>query len=250
MSRARILSYSFALFAAFTARLKSITSEIFARVSGHPVARPPRAVRTHTRLRDSRNSSCPPSTASPKVLPTEMIGFHAVILMVPLSAYLCDVGRTGWICNIVFVFLAIASYWLVLLRFRRPRILLSLWQTQVLDRTKSRFSVGVIVQLADALHMLMFFASMLLIITNLIYRVERPIWTWSSSLSATLAAASVRGLTAQPAFHALTPILFSVAWLVGVVVTALWVAIFMRSFNAVFHMGETEAEAGESPSRS
>ena len=173
-----------------------------------------------------------------RVIPTELLSFHGSLMLLLASAGVCRITRDGWICNIVFVCLSLVWYWVSLAYLRRSGRLLAWWNTQVLDRTKARFSAGVIIQFFDTLHLLIFFLVILLMIANTVYALETADGvSWSAACSASFAAASIGGSSFE-ANRTATTLCLAIAALIGLVVTALWVTIFMRAFDAVFKLHE------------
>lgn len=178
-----------------------------------------------------------------KVIPTETIGFHAALLSLLLSGYLCHIDWMGWIAIAAFLAIALACYWVVLLSLRRPRRLVRWWHTQVADRSRARFSAGIVIQFLDTLHVLLFFIAVLLVIANLVFALEgRGGVTWLQAFSSTFEAASIKGLSTLTPKSGFTQLLLGSASLLGLVITALWVTIFMRAFDAVFQFRADESK--------
>jgi hypothetical protein len=177
-----------------------------------------------------------------RVVPTEALAFHCALIGLLVSGLICFIDSAGWYGNLIFVVVAIACYWVVLIYLRRPGRLKAWWRGQVLDRSKARFSVGVIVQFLDTLHLLLFFVTLLAIIANFIFSAQsdRSV-SWVEALSATLSAASLGGFPSITPSSFSTALLLALASVIGLVATALWIAIFMRAFDAVFRFGPDDS---------
>jgi hypothetical protein len=170
-----------------------------------------------------------------KIIPTETIGFHLSVVTLFACAYACHVDRIGWYVTTGFAILALVCYWVVLVVFRRTGRLVRWWRAQVTGRSRARFSVGIVVSFLNTLHILLFFAGMLLVIAHLVFAFERTAgMSWSNAFSSTFEAASIKGFSAFIPTTLITRVLLAVASLLGLVLTALWVTIFMRAFDAVF----------------
>jgi hypothetical protein len=169
------------------------------------------------------------------VWPTEIIFFHLLVVGGVLGTALsARVGVSGLRYNLFFVVFSVVIYWVVRQKLRKSNRLKRWWQNQVRSPGRSRFSAGVAIILLDTLHILLAFCALFFIVANLIYWFEfagsKP---WQSAFLFSVSSAGLSG----PDFTPLTNsgrLLAAASSLLGLVFTALWVAVFTKSFDTIF----------------
>lgn len=95
------------------------------------------------------------------------------------------------VCMTYFV-VCVLTYWIVKLRLRDTRVLEETWRDQVLDDTKSRVSVGVILSILEHLHIIFVFGGVLLFSVNALYWIE-PKKSWLDALFMACMAFNLKG---------------------------------------------------------
>ena len=171
-----------------------------------------------------------------RVWPTEAIFFHLGLLLVVLSSILARLGYFEWLCILLYVLLSLLAYWFIAIFLRRPGILAVWWENQVLSSEVQRFSAGVVIILLKTIHLLIFFVSLLLVSANVLFIVERgeTITTWVDAVYWTLMFGIVGGIGEVVPKTVIGRFLSVFDSLIGLILAAFWVAIWMKAFESVF----------------
>lgn len=170
------------------------------------------------------------------VLPSEIILFHLLVVLGVLgTAGAAHVGPAGFRDNLVFVLISLALYWSIRLLLRKPNYLRKWWEDQVRTAPKKRFSAGVAIILLDSLHLLLSFFALFFIVANLLYGLEfSDPQKWRLALSTSLGSVGFQSAAQYSPVTDLGRLLLAGNSLLGLVFTALWVAVFTKAFDAVF----------------
>jgi hypothetical protein len=179
----------------------------------------------------------PPEIRKQRVWPTEIIFFHTFLIVIPsITGWIVGITRDGWIWHISFITISLSAYWWIAIKWRRTGKLDSWWQDQVLSEPKNRFSSGVIIILFSTLHILIVFFAVFLAFANLLYKFElgKGVNNWEEALYMSLSSAGLKGYDPFVPQTTIGRMLSAINSFLGLVFTALWVAIFMKAFDAIF----------------
>jgi hypothetical protein len=175
------------------------------------------------------------------VLPTEIMFFHIGLIFVMWSLILIFLFPVSvrlncreWFSIQYYVIWSSLIYWFIRIFLRRGK-LENWWKDQVLSKEKSRISSGVGIILLDTLHILIFLFSLLLTSSNLLFLSEDN-KSWSHTVYVGVVG-KISDLSLQTGFGLFFSMLNSFIWLIF---TALWVAIWMKAFEAVFQFFKNE----------
>jgi hypothetical protein len=172
-----------------------------------------------------------------RVIPTEIIFFHTFLLVLPtIAGLIIGINWDGWIYHLSFMAASLIAYWTIAITLRRTGKLDRWWQDQVLSKPKNRFSSGVIIILLSTLHVLIVFFAVFLIFADLLYKVEsgKGVHNWEEALYMSLSSAGLKGYDPFVPQTNTGRMLCAINSFLGLVFTALWVAIFMKAFDAIF----------------
>jgi hypothetical protein len=174
------------------------------------------------------------------VIPTEILFVHASVVGYPVVTGLAvGLGKEEWEYVLGFCGCALLLYWTLRLLVRKPGRASQLerwWLKQVEYGPKTRFSSAVLIILASSAHLFFALAALFVGNANLLYRYERgdELVSWLQAMYASLALASLGFLTEFEPRSSVGNLVSILNAFSGIVFAALWAAIFVTAFEAIF----------------
>ncbi len=140
--------------------------------------------------------------------------------------------------NIGWIVLLLGTYWLILIKVRRPDRV-TLWLKQQLDDpVKQRVSAGVGIVLLDEFHIFAFFGSWFVFLANFMHMLgSRDILSYAKSLYyIALASHLLSGfdIPSDPPLTIAGVLICSIASILGLIFAALVTTTFFRVYSKVF----------------
>jgi hypothetical protein len=175
------------------------------------------------------------------VIPTEIIGFHGGFVGLLVLTAIVRPPLSAWRVTLWYVGVSIILYWSVLVFLRWPQRLTRWWFAQVTNRSKARFSTGVLIVFVSTLNLFLLFGALVIASAHVLFFIEQASsHTWDYAFCISLSAMGIKGYDQFLPTTDVGPVVCALVSLLGLVFTALWVTVFMKAFDAIFQFRRNE----------
>jgi hypothetical protein len=167
-----------------------------------------------------------------KVFPSEIF-FVQLGILLPSLTIPRDEILAVLVC-VTYTVMTTVTYWFIKSRFRDSGTLNKLWETQVMNKEKSRVSAGVVISMIDHLHIMFFFGGIFLFMVNLLFWFQPAGSTLTDALFTGLMAFNLKGFDDYPAKTIPARLVCAVLSIISVCFTAFLGLVFLKPFLPVF----------------